>query len=308
MKFSVILNAYNIESEVALAIQSVIYSTYSDWELLIIDDGSTDNTLKEIYRFQDDRIRVFELKHVGLGRARNFGIQKSTGEYILFLDGDDAIDENLMSRLAKILKSCHYDWIYFNWATMDKTFKGNNVSKRKVMTYAAWNKCYSRSLISKLKFTEDVIFEDIGFFINAYNLAKRKKMLNEIGYFHRTREGSITTSKISPIERTDALKSIDEVISKSNDFSKSTMISCIYSHLMAIMTDNDSDKRQEYIAVAMFAAYINSHDFKLSHFRSRTDLLTRTIHRCVLKLIIMGNYNIAKLVVKFGVSLKSEVS
>lgn len=87
--FSIIIPTYNRANTISRAIKSVVGQTYSNWELIIVDDGSTDNTLEVVRSYIDDRIKYFYKDHEERSVARNFGIDKSSGLYISFLDDDD---------------------------------------------------------------------------------------------------------------------------------------------------------------------------------------------------------------------------
>ena len=89
--FSVIIPTYNRESFIITTIQSVLNQTYSNFELLIIDDGSTDNTEKVVGKIQDERIKYYKKENAERGAARNYGINKAKGDYISFLDSDDLL-------------------------------------------------------------------------------------------------------------------------------------------------------------------------------------------------------------------------
>lgn len=102
---SVIMPAYNVEKYISNAIESIINQTYKDWELIIVDDGSSDNTLKVIseYSDKDNRIRVFKIPHSGRGRARNICLQHCTGKYIAICDSDDICLPNRFEKQVKYL-------------------------------------------------------------------------------------------------------------------------------------------------------------------------------------------------------------
>lgn len=87
--FSVIIPAYNLEQYIAVTIQSVLDQTFKDFEIIIVDDGSTDKTVSVIQSFHDPRIRLISQPNGGVSKARNTGIQIANGKYIAFLDGDD---------------------------------------------------------------------------------------------------------------------------------------------------------------------------------------------------------------------------
>jgi glycosyltransferase involved in cell wall biosynthesis len=90
IKFSVVLPTYNRAHHLPQAIESVLGQTYADWELLVVDDGSTDDTETVVRGYQDARIRYLSRENGGPGAARNTGLEAATGDYIAFLDSDDA--------------------------------------------------------------------------------------------------------------------------------------------------------------------------------------------------------------------------
>lgn len=108
-KISVIIPFYNSEEYIEQCIQSVIHQTYSYWEIVAIDDGSTDNSLKicRELSFTDDRIRLFRQNHKGVSAARNRGIEEAEGEYVLFLDSDDVIHGSLMESFIQSVEIYH---------------------------------------------------------------------------------------------------------------------------------------------------------------------------------------------------------
>lgn len=101
VQVSVILPAYNAEAYIKEAIESVLNQSHHNWELIIVDDGSTDHTLKIAQSFTDTRILVLSQKNQGVGSARNHALQHIKGEYFCFLDADDILPKNaIKSRLA----------------------------------------------------------------------------------------------------------------------------------------------------------------------------------------------------------------
>lgn len=110
-KVSVIIPMYNAKPYIRQCIQSVIHQTYSEWEILVIDDGSTDQSLKicEELKQKDNRIRIFTQENKGVSIARNRGLEASLGEYIFFLDSDDAIHPCLLEESVREAELCRAD-------------------------------------------------------------------------------------------------------------------------------------------------------------------------------------------------------
>ena len=103
MKISVIVPVFNSSKYISRCIESILNQTYNNFELILVDDGSIDNSLSILkeYETKDKRIKVFTQKNSGPGVARNLGIAKATGDYIVFVDSDDYIDEEYFDLLSK---------------------------------------------------------------------------------------------------------------------------------------------------------------------------------------------------------------
>lgn len=141
---SVIMAVYNDESRVERAIESVKRQAFKEWELISIDDGSTDKTsiILDMQSSLDNRIKVLHLaQNGGPGKARNIGISKALGKYICFLDSDDLLKEDSLNILYKVAEETNSEEVYFG---MDHTFE-NCLLKRSpsVNQYFGENSEYS---------------------------------------------------------------------------------------------------------------------------------------------------------------------
>lgn len=115
-KFSVIVPIYKVERYLSKCIESILNQTFSDFELILVDDGSPDNcpVICDEYAAKDGRIKVIHKKNGGLVSARNIGVKASTGEYICYVDGDDWIKENLLETVYnKATKAANPDMVIF---------------------------------------------------------------------------------------------------------------------------------------------------------------------------------------------------
>lgn len=172
MNVSIIVPTYNRADLLGLAIKSVISQSCKDWELLIIDDGSTDNTRSVVAEFtqKDDRIKYFYQENKGQGAARNVGIQNAQGEFIAFLDSDDEwLPKKLEDQVAFLDKHPEYDFCY----TADVIFHsdGRSVIKR-----------YSNSLgLTHMKLAGK------GISVPSSHMY-RKKVFDEVGLFNESRD------------------------------------------------------------------------------------------------------------------------
>lgn len=122
---SIIIPAFNAEKFIAETIQSVLAQTYSSWELIIVDDGSTDNTANIIKTFfQNDRIRYCYQPNAGVSAARNKGIELSKGEYLAFLDADDLWhNQNIELKISTLKKNSSIGWVFGDMDYIDANNK-----------------------------------------------------------------------------------------------------------------------------------------------------------------------------------------
>lgn len=126
MKVSIIMPAYNSEKFVSQAIESVINQTYSEWELIIVDDGSTDQTGKIVDEFSknDSRIKVFHQSNKGVSSARNYALERVTGDYVTFLDSDDVYhSERLKVMLDVLNKDPNCDAVFADYKEFRESTK-----------------------------------------------------------------------------------------------------------------------------------------------------------------------------------------
>lgn len=152
MKFSIIIPVYNVKLYIKRCITSVLNQTYKDYEVILVDDGSTDGSGKicDEYVKQDNRIRVIHQKNHGVSVARNVGIQAAIGEILLFLDSDDCYEQNnLLKEIAKVIHGA--DIVVFNWKEFKHGQKFENCTVREYLSYM------KREYIDGVSFLQDVV-------------------------------------------------------------------------------------------------------------------------------------------------------
>ncbi len=211
IKVSVIIPVYNSEKVLNQCIDSVCNQTLSDIEIICVDDGSEDNSLKILkeYEKKDSRVNVLSQKNSGAGVARNKGIDLAKGEYIAFVDSDDWIEGNALEKLYNNIKSNDSDMVLFNsiehkpnnefrkriYLKKDDSIDYNNytfdyhMNKNFVMNgmFVIWSKFYKTSFIkdNNIRFYCHDIFNDVQFHIQSMLFAKRISYLPEILYHYR---------------------------------------------------------------------------------------------------------------------------
>ena len=203
MKFSVILPTYNRENFISNAIKSVINQTFLNWELIIIDDGSTDNTKKVVGEFVklDNRIIFLQQKNKERSAARNYGIQNSSGDYICFLDSDDLYYETHLEEFNKLIYSSKFHkGIYFSGLSFgkycDKKEKynlshSNNIEFVLINTIGTPRACISKELLKENLFNENIrISEDKELWVRILKANKlfyhHKKTFIEVDHSQRS--------------------------------------------------------------------------------------------------------------------------
>ncbi len=217
---TVIINVYNGEKYIKNCLDCIINQTYKNLEILIINDGSTDNTLKICEEYKDKRIRIITTKNQGLSLSRNTGIDNSKGKYLYFIDVDDCIELDTIEYLHHLIKkykakmsTCkNIDSDDYNKTIKNKNEKIEVLDKKEMLKkvlittnreVAIWNKLIKKELFDNLRF-ENRPINDIAF---TYKLILKTKNIvysNQIKYLHIN-----NCESISNIKSNDETREID---------------------------------------------------------------------------------------------------
>lgn len=186
---SVIVPIYNASKYLKKCLDSLVNQTKKELEFILINDGSTDDSESTIKGYKDSRIKYFKRSNHGIGKTRNFGINKASGKYIMFLDSDDYLEENACEELYKKIEKekldvvvCDFYRVDSNSKEVEKIISFKNASLKDHpnlllnVNLAPWNKIYKSSLLkdNNIKFIEDLKYEDAPFV--ALALLKSKKI------------------------------------------------------------------------------------------------------------------------------------
>ena len=222
-KVSIIVAAYNIEKYIGSCLNSLISQTLQDIEIVVVNDGSTDSTLQIIQRYadSDSRILVISQENQGLSAARNTGLTRVSGTYVMFVDGDDLLvsfaAEKLLSQAEKYdleitlfltkliaadtektVKDIYYEAPHIPEAMAQDTFSYNDISQFLFdMQVSAWNKLFNVAFLRSLgvEFLVGLCFEDNPFFFETILSATRMAFVLEPLYIYRVgRPNSILTN------------------------------------------------------------------------------------------------------------------
>ena len=215
-KISIIVPVYNVEAYLERCVESILKQTYTNLEILLVNDGSTDKSgeICDKLALRDHRIRVIHKENGGLSDARNRGIDEASSNLIGFIDSDDYIDEDMYETLYRQmvaskadLSMCgHYD-VYHQipekqvaeiktWELMpEEAIK--MVMEAKILSVTAVNKLYKKALFEQLRFRIGKIAEDAFIMVDLIHQCSKIVATNEKKYYYVHRENSITTQKFS---------------------------------------------------------------------------------------------------------------
>ena len=261
MKISIIVPIYNVENYIEKCIKSVLRQTYRNFELLLVNDGSPDNSkmICEKYQMIDSRVKLLNKKNGGLSDARNYGIQNATGEYLMFLDGDDFWgDKSALEKLVNRITITNVDVLNFSYVKYyeeekkkvpyfynipnmplnheEKEQQVNYIMKNSLYIASACNKLLKKELFEsgELYFEKGIFSEDIEWCMRVLMKAESFDFVCENFYYYRQREGSITHS-----------------IKQQNCVDlKNSIIKCIN-----LVEDNKFDKMLNYYIAYQYATF-----------------------------------------------------
>ena len=207
-KVSVIVPVYNVEKYVGKCLDSLINQTLQDIEIIVVNDGSTDNSEKIINEYltkYGDKIKYFTKLNGGLSDARNYGMQFASGEYIAFLDSDDYADETTYEKMYNkaIQDDCDFVECDFIWRYEDRDVLDNGeiyIDKHEMLTKArvvAWNKLIKRSLVQEinLQFPKGLRYEDVEFFYKLLPYINKFGFVKEYLIYYVQRGSSIVNTQ-----------------------------------------------------------------------------------------------------------------
>ena len=273
IKFSVIIPVYNGEKYINRSINSIINQTCKDWELIIVNDGSKDNTeiivQDLINKNLDKKIKYIKIENSGPSTARNIGFDASEGEYVCFLDSDDEYDHTLFAKL--MLLDPNYDVCFFGWKEISEhshvkyyndsfkyveNEKGIDVVFKK-FNREVWlcncNEIYKRELLinNNIRYPEGLFMgEDACFIYTALINAKNVTSLKENLFINHIRQNSLMRSKISERDLTelDAINELIRNIEISNNITHeekdnlTDMFQAYYDYVKLIITKKIADE------------------------------------------------------------------
>jgi glycosyltransferase involved in cell wall biosynthesis len=246
-KISVIIPIYNNEQYLKRCLDSVIYQTYKNLEIILVDDGSTDNSGKicDDYALKDDRIKILHLKNGGPSYARNKGLEIVTGEYIGFVDSDDYIDVTMFESLLLNQKEYDADIACCNVVLVEKKLNylkpkiPNGIVEKDLsvslgvfeLSFGTFlcNKIFKKKMFNSFKLKEGFFYEDYEAVTRLLILSAKTVYIDKNLYFYNLSNWESTTNQFNLKVQTDSFEMAKEVylLCKKENLPKSTYLSLI---------------------------------------------------------------------------------
>lgn len=212
-KISVIVSVYNTEKYIEKCLDSLLNQTYSNIEIVVINDCSTDGSLKILKKYAkkyDNMILIENKENKGLSYSRNVGLEKATGEYIGYIDSDDYVDSTYYEQMMKAIKKekseiaiADMKIVYEDGSFPDYVSKGCNGEVNTLniikngLAASACNKLFKREIIEKYKFSEGKLNEDLAVILPSIVAAKKISYVENNNYYYVQHTGSIQNSRFS---------------------------------------------------------------------------------------------------------------
>ena len=314
MKLSIIVPVFNLENYIATALESLLSIRFSfDYEIVVINDGSTDRSESIIRDYQQghSEIVLYSIENQGVSNARNFGIRKTKGEYITFVDGDDTVEPDFFEKAVQELDRGRYDFVQGNYKIID----GDNISYEqftsedlvitekdimldklfglgKLIYNAVWGKVYRAEIIKDILFDRTIkIAEDQKFVFDVIEKSKKIKLLSYVGYNYIQR----STSAMHDVNINGDIDKLKVLSYCKKRISKNSILQNIERHELLTLLDmysvtamNGGDNREYYerictLDIKPIRGSLNKNTrfkiFFIKHIRFIYDLILRKRHK-----------------------------
>lgn len=314
MKVSVIVPVYNTEKYLKNCIDSLLKQNFEDYEIIVINDLSPGNAEEIIKSYNDKKIVYIKNKtNKGIGYNRNLGIKKAKGEYVCFIDSDDYVKENFISKMYNYSKENNLDLCVCDYVNVDEEgnkLKEFNLSDFCITNYeennkilceinlAPWNKLYKKDMLvkNKIEFSETLKYEDLSFVALSIKNSKKIGKINEQLNYYTIHNNSETTTRDKRVF--DIFKQLDIVRNeyKSGKYLDELTVSVLLNYTIQQRYQIDKDTQSKFIDDAFKYLNDNNIDYKHSEYIK---------NRSFLKSLIEKNKFITKIYCKIYSMLKT---
>ncbi len=314
MKVSVIVPVYNTEKYLKNCIDSLLKQNFEDYEIIVINDLSPGNAEEIIKSYNDKKIVYIKNKtNKGIGYNRNLGIKKAKGEYVCFIDSDDYVKEDFISKMYNYSKENNLDLCVCDYVNVDEEgnkLKEFNLSDFCITNYeennkilceinlAPWNKLYKKDMLvkNKIEFSETLKYEDLSFVALSIKNSKKIGKINEQLNYYTIHNNSETTTRDKRVF--DIFKQLDIVRNeyKSGKYLDELTVSVLLNYTIQQRYQIDKDTQSKFIDDAFKYLNDNNIDYKHSEYIK---------NRSFLKSLIEKNKFITKIYCKIYSMLKT---
>lgn len=297
MKVSIIVPVYNMGKYLRKCMNSLLNQDFSDYEIIIIDDCSIDNSDEIIKSYKDKRIMyIRNKKNMGIGYNRNLGITKAKGEYVCFIDPDDYVRRDFLSKMYNYSKNNQLDLCvcdYCNVDEQDKKIREFHLSKFDISNYennpkllceinlGPCNKLFKKRMLleNNIVFSEKLKYEDLSFVAIAINKSKKIGKVNEILNYFKVHNGSQTTTRDEKVF--DIFKQLDIVRNeyKAGKYLDELTISVLLNYTIQQRYQKDDNIRNRFIDEAFRYLIDNNIDYKKSEYIKNRSFLKGIIEK-----------------------------
>lgn len=320
--FSIIVPVYNVQNYLRECLNSILDQTYSIYEVLLIDDGSTDNSaaICEEYVKKDQHFRYYYKTNGGLSDARNYGLRKAKGNYLIFIDSDDYIDKNMLRRISdkirylpdiitiRMVRVLPDGVIIENDRKLEEDIVQLDTYEKKVQwlieksenSWSAVRFIIKRSLLEKsgIHFETGILHEDLDWSARVFMVATSMSFVTEPSYFYRIgRQGSIT-NVIKAKRITDIFETVGRFCAQEKNGTRQSLKEAIHRELVNSAFRSIQDypyvKKEEKVLVRK--SFINNRQyFYVSNKKSV---------RVILRISKVLGVNVAFLLMEIAARLK----
>ena len=293
-KISIIIPVYNVELYLERCLDSIVNQTYKNLEIILVNDGSTDNSkfICENYAKKDTRIIVLDQKNSGSSIARNTGLDKATGDIIGFVDSDDYIDESMYEVMVQAMTKNNLDVVEveFYYTNTSRKFDNSlaiqdrNTAIKRVLkneSFSVWRRIYRKSIVENMRFIPKIIHQDVFFTIDVLNKISSIGYINSPLYIYNMDNVSIIRSKYTTEKINTGIRATEYII---NNVPKNKMISnavnnyieYYYTGHYFLLTKNKHVDPKRLFRKKLKKAILKASSFENIRFRSLVIILLPT--------------------------------
>lgn len=318
-KLSIIVPVYGVEKYIDKCLNSLVKQSLKEIEIIVVNDGTKDNSQKIIDKYvkkYPDKIKSYIKENGGQGSARNYGLKKTTGEYIGYVDSDDFVEKDMYKKLYNKAKENNYDIVVCGNYNVSEDYQNKNIDAF-INNYntdleniffgkmAVWNKIYKRDILikNKLEFKEKVWYEDLAFTLKAIMNSNTFAFIDEPLYDYLIREGS--TMNNSNVKRNlEILEAFNDILSyiqhnkKEEYFSKIEFLAIDHIYISAIVRvlKAEADDKVKRETINKLIDYMNK---KFPNYKNNKYINTLSKNRKIIyKLINIKMYGLINLIFK----------